>query len=662
VSSSDQGGRPEDPPALVPESLPDLVRAVLERSGTAVMVFDADLRIVYVNDLAARVGGHPVEAHLGRRLGDIHPQTVEQAEPLLRRVLETGEPVLNEETVWESPDPPHQRWYWMVSYVPLVSRDGAAHVAAIYVETTEVRRAHERLATLIDALPTYVGTCTPDGVLAEVNAATLAAAGLERAELVGRPLWEAPWWADLPAARRRVSDAVVLAQEGRSSRFDVEARVGDGLTVTLDFQLVPVVERGAVTALLPSALDITARVTEQVRLQALADLSRELNGAVTVEAATRLVVEHGPAVIGADVASVALVDREQHVLRVDHGLPPEIAEQWTVLPMDGNRTVWHDAIHSGRTLVVDRDARAQRYPVAVADARLAGIDTTAAVPLVGPTGTVFGAIGLGWRAPLDDVHPVRLRLQLLADLCSDALHRAQRTDAEHRFVRELQEEVLATPDGPAGLEVATAYLPAQTDIGFGGDWFDVVAIGDTCTAFVVGDVVGHGLAAAARMTEAKATIRSMVLTADRPDVIPATGRSLAHLDSGYIATAAVAWIEPEDRRLSWSTAGHLPPVLRTPDGEARLLAGPDHPPIGMATARRPVATDGFPPGSMLVLCTDGLVERRGEPIDAGMERLRALVASLPSRATAEDARDALLEQLLADGGEDDVAIVVVRNR
>jgi len=146
VSSSDQGGRPEDPPALVPESLPDLVRAVLERSGTAVMVFDADLRIVYVNDLAARVGGHPVEAHLGRRLGDIHPQTVEQAEPLLRRVLETGEPVLNEETVWESPDPPHQRWYWMVSYVPLVSRDGAAHVAAIYVETTEVRRAHERLA------------------------------------------------------------------------------------------------------------------------------------------------------------------------------------------------------------------------------------------------------------------------------------------------------------------------------------------------------------------------------------------------------------------------------------------------------------------------------------------------------------------------------------
>jgi len=629
------------------DSLPDLFHAVLDRSGTGVMVFDADLRIAYVNDVAARVGGYPVEAHLGRRLGDLHPQAATQAEPALRRVLEEGEPVLNQETVWESPAPPHQRWYWLVSYVPLTGRDGDPYAAAIYVETTEVRRAHERLATLIDALPTFVGLCTPEGIITEANEATVAAAGVVREALVGRPLWEAPWWRDLPEARRRVHDAVMVAQEGRASRFDVEARVGDADPIVLDFQLVPIVERGVVTALLPSGLDITARMADQARLQALATLSHELNGAVTIEQATRLVVVHAPAVIGATVASVALVDWDERIMRIDHGLPPDIAERWTVLHLGGNRTVWHDAIESGRTLVVDRATRSDRYPQAVADARLAGIDTTAAVPLTDEDGRTFGAIGIGWAAPLADVRLVRTRLQLLSDLCSAALRRAQRTDVEHRFVRELQEEVLATPDGPAGLEVATAYEPAQADIGIGGDWFDVVALDDGSTAFVVGDVVGHGLAAAARMTEAKATIRSMVLTAERPDVIPATGRSLAHLDSGYVATAAVAWIDSAAGEVQWITAGHLPPVLRTPDGGTRLLPGPDHPPIGTSADPRPLASEPFPPGSLLVLCTDGLVERRDESIDAGMERLRALVESLPDGASAEAAKDLLLAGLRA---------------
>jgi serine phosphatase RsbU (regulator of sigma subunit) len=522
------------------------------------------------------------------------------------------------------------------------------------------RSLHDILDPLIDALPIFVGTCTPDGIITQVNSATIEASGVDREALIGRPLWEAEWWQ--PASRRRIHDSVVLAQEGRSSRFDVEVRAGDERLATLDFQLVPILEGGAVTALLPSALDISARVADEHRLRALAALSRELNAAVTTEQATRLVVHHAPAVVTATVASVALVDHDQRVLRIDHGLPPEIAERWTVLPLSGGgRTVWHDAVEFGQTLVVDRDTRAQRYPIAVADARLAGIDTTAAVPLTDASGAVFGAIGIGWSEPLVDLHQVRLRLQLLGDLCSDALRRAQRTDAEHRFVRQLQDEVLAAPDGPADLEVAVAYEPAQADIGFGGDWYDVVDIGAGCTAFVVGDVVGHGLAAAARMSEAKATIRSMVLAAERRDVIPAAGRSLAHLDSGYIATAAVAWIDASTDELQWATAGHVPPVLRTPAGEAMLLDGPLHPPIGMPTSPRPLPTGGFPPGSLLVLCTDGLIERRGEAIDAGMERLRSLVAAQQSDATAADVRDALLRELHADESDDDVAIVVVRN-
>jgi serine phosphatase RsbU (regulator of sigma subunit) len=218
------------------------------------------------------------------------------------------------------------------------------------------------------------------------------------------------------------------------------------------------------------------------------------------------------------------------------------------------------------------------------------------------------------------------------------------------------------PDSSRTLDVALAYEPARGDIGFGGDWYDVIEINESCTALVVGDVAGHGITAAARMTEAKATIRTLVLNVDHAEVIPAANRSLAHFDSGYIATAAVAWIDDDAKTLEWRLAGHLPPVLRTTDGDARLLEGVQHPPIGTVT--QPCEQDSvpFPEGSLLVLYTDGLVERRGEDIDVGLERLRSVVDALPPACSAREARDSIMTELQPAQREDDVAIVVVRNR
>ncbi|MFP5321126.1 MAG: PAS domain-containing protein, partial [Acidimicrobiia bacterium] len=234
------------------DALPALFDTVLDRSGTGVMVFDAELVIVYVNDVAARVGGFPADVHIGRRLSDLHPQIAGQAEPALAEALERQEPVVAQELVWESPRPPHERRFWHVTYVPLRALGGDRYVAAIYVETTEARRAHERLARLIDALPTFIGMCTPDGIITEANQATLAAAGVRREDVVGRPLWEADWWRLDRTVRRRIHDAVVLAQEGRSTQLDVEVQLSDGGTLTLDLRLVPIIEHGAVTAIVPS--------------------------------------------------------------------------------------------------------------------------------------------------------------------------------------------------------------------------------------------------------------------------------------------------------------------------------------------------------------------------------------------------------------------------
>lgn len=137
--------------------------AVLDQSSTGVMVFDSELRVAYVNEIAARIGGHPAEQHLGKRLADLYPQMAAQAEPLLAGVLERGTVARDEELVWESPSPPHHRRYWMATYVPVRTSADQQHVAAVYVETTPTRRAHDRLSRLIDALPTFVGMCTRRG-------------------------------------------------------------------------------------------------------------------------------------------------------------------------------------------------------------------------------------------------------------------------------------------------------------------------------------------------------------------------------------------------------------------------------------------------------------------------------------------------------------------
>ncbi len=640
-----------------------LFDTVLDESSTGVMVFDADLRIVFVNEVAARMAGYLADEHRGRRLSELYPQTAAQAEPLIAGVLERGEATHDVEVVWESPTPPHERRYWMATYVPVRSTSDDQYVAAIYVETTPTRRAHERLARLIDALPTFVGMCTPEGTLLEANEATLAATELSHEELIGLPLWEASWWSDDADVQRRLHEMLAAAQAGQQTRADIVIRRPDRPPVTIDFQLVPIVERGVVTALVPSGIDITARNAERDRLRALSGLSQALNGALTTGQVAALVLAEAHDVVDADFVTVALLDEDRQSFHLVQPLKiPDIAERWATVPLDGPRTAAHDVLATGQPVLLARDERLLRYPEVVRDTDRVGLDRTAALPLVDETGTVFGVLGAGWTAPIEFTGELRLRLDLLADLCGNALRRAQRTEARDLLVQELQDEVLAMPDASRTLDIALAYEPARGDIGLGGDWYDVVEVGEACTAVVVGDVAGHGITAAARMTEAKATIRTLVLNVPHAEVIPAANRSLAHFESGYIATAAVAWVDTHAGTLEWRLAGHVPPIVRTPDGSTRLLSGVHHPPIG--TQNEPCEQDAapFPDGSMLVLYTDGLVERRDEDIDVGLERLRALVEALPDECSAAEARDAILQGARLAEGEDDVAIVVVRNR
>ncbi len=517
-----------------------------------------------------------------------------------------------------------------------------------------------RLEGVVGALCNFVVICAPDGTLLEANGTGMQSE-LEPFMAASRKIWDASWWLHDDQVERQLRAAVDGAAEGNSSRFDATVQSEAGGLIPVDLRIVPVIEGDAVVAVAVAGIDISDRIIEHDRLEALANLSHHLNAARHTSEVTELVVEHAHQVLGASFADVALMDEDQSNLRIFMpARSADIRQRWSVLPLQGNATPLHEALTTRRPVYVDRVERARRFPATLADFDRLGLDSSAAVPLIGNAGDVVGVLGVSWSESVRFGIGLRARLRLLAELCAQAFERTRRGQAQDHLIQELQAELLAGHEDFPGLDIALGYAPAQTEIGFGGDWYDVIVIDEHRVALVVGDVAGHGIAAAARMTATKAKIRALVLTTpSRADVIPKTTAVLSHLRSGYVATVALAWIDTETDQLEWRLAGHLPPILRTPDGACLLLGGAHHPPLGMPTTAREVPPIGFPPGSLLVLYTDGLIERRGENIDESLAGLRASVESLPADLTAGEVRARLMNQYAGPDATDDVAIVVV---
>src|SRR3546814_5108182 len=140
VGTSGEGERLRGLHSVDASALPSLFDTVLDQSSTGVMVFDAELRMADVNQMAARFGGDPADAHVGKRLSELYPQIAVQIDPLIAQVLDGGEPIPGQELVWESPHPPHERRFWMVSYVPIRSTAETDYISAFYVAHKTVAR------------------------------------------------------------------------------------------------------------------------------------------------------------------------------------------------------------------------------------------------------------------------------------------------------------------------------------------------------------------------------------------------------------------------------------------------------------------------------------------------------------------------------------------
>ncbi|CAA9241415.1 MAG: Serine phosphatase RsbU, regulator of sigma subunit [uncultured Acidimicrobiales bacterium] len=245
-----------------------------------------------------------------------------------------------------------------------------------------------------------------------------------------------------------------------------------------------------------------------------------------------------------------------------------------------------------------------------------------------------------------------------------ALQRSQeRLREEHRTVQILQSAILPTalPDIP-GASIAARYLPASERTGVGGDFYDAFPLADGRVLLTVGDVAGKGVGAAEAVGQLRNSLRMAAIIDPSPAVIVQRLNQL--IERGFsapFATAVIGIYSPDDGRFDWASAGHLPLVLRDTAGGVRLLEEkPTHPPLGVAPYHlRPLHSVVLERGEMLLLYTDGLVERRGEAIDVGFQRLVDIVRAAANGPGAMTA--AILDAAtVADGNRrDDICLLLL---
>jgi PAS domain S-box-containing protein len=246
-------------------------------------VLDRELRYCRINPALAAFNGVPVESTLGRTVAEVVPKVYAEVAPLFQRVLQ-GESLQGLRVSGEVPSLPGQPSEWEVSYLPIAGSGG--EVAGILVKAVNVslgraavralEESESRVRRVLDSLFAFVGVMTTDGVLLEANRAPLEAAGIQLEDVKGRYFWDTYWWSYDAELQHWLRAAAAAAARGDVVRRDVEVRMAGDTRMTIDFMLAPLRnDDGEVTHLIPSAIDVSARVASEARFRSLFDQAPE---------------------------------------------------------------------------------------------------------------------------------------------------------------------------------------------------------------------------------------------------------------------------------------------------------------------------------------------------------------------------------------------------
>ncbi len=424
---------------------------------------------------------------------------------------------------------------------------------------------------------------------------------------------------------------------------------------------------------LRTALALSSAASEELRVQLvvreeivarsmlLADLSQRLGAAVSAREVSEIVTTAGRRALAAEFTNVAVVQPAEGLLRIVHSLPlpPEIADKYTIVPLTDDTPLSHAVTTQSPVLIANMGELARAYPHLVDDTIAAGLQATASFPLLRSDRTVAGALGIGWAQPVEFTPIVRSLLTTVVQMCAQALDRSLVGDARNQFLRSLQSALLPTIPSRHGLEISAEYLPANTELGFGGDWYDIVAISPTRSALIVGDVCGHEIEAAATMTQIRGAINSLVrLHSDRLDTLfDDVETVLGREEPSFIATVSVHIINTDTGDVTYVSAGHPPAILMDQHGNPTLLEGGRRPVLGIGGPLPEPARADFSPGCILLSYTDGLVEHDRKAVDAGIDDLVQTLKPI-RHASTQMIANAVTASI--DQANDDIAFIVVR--
>ncbi|GGS99325.1 hypothetical protein GCM10010222_46330 [Streptomyces tanashiensis] len=648
---------------------------------------DAEGRIVEWSLAAQDLLGHRPEHVLGRLAAPllVPDANRELAERLTDRV-QAGETMVGTLPVRHRDGHTVAMEMWIVPAADPEGRPGAMLIA---VETSEVLRMRENLAameSLFTQSPIGLALLGPDLRFLRVNDALARMNGVPAARHVGHRLTEVVPGVNatsLEALMRQVLEsgtAVVDARRVGRTPADPDR---DHIWSCSYAPLVDRAERRPL-GLIASLVDITesqeahteverARHRFALLAEAGARIGTTLDLKQTAEEAVRFLVPQ--LADSADVQILESVLEPDDPAASTRGVLRRLAARFpdptapTALLVPGQTfqipldSVYERVVVRGRptnlytsdipALFTDPRTEALRtyFATRIGSARL--------VPLVA-RGQVLGAITvtrLRTREPFDEqdcvlIDEVVARAALNID--NARLYTTQR-EAALTLQRSLTNNEL--PDVP-GLELTGRYLPASShDVG--GDWFDVIALPGGRTGLVIGDVMGHGIHAAAVMGQLRTAVRTLA----RHDIPPARMLSsldavVADLGEDEMATCVYAVHDPATGGWVIARAGHPPPAVATPDGTITFLDGPPGTPLGTGAHDFGTEEVALPGGGLLVLYTDGLIEARDRDLDQGMRQLAE--ALRPLDRPLDTLCDEVLVRLLAGPAQDDVAMLLAR--
>jgi PAS domain S-box-containing protein len=510
-----------------------------------------------------------------------------------------------------------------------------------------------------------MGLSTVNGRWLEVNDALCELLGRSEDQVLRQPLWDLVHPSDREnerdAVRRLLHDRPLFDQsEKRFMRPDgetVHAMVSVSLTADSHdrpqgyiWQVVDVTEQRR------AEQERGARAEAEAVIQTIGKLQRVTEAALAhleLDELLDVLVKRVSEVFAADLVRILLRDGEdEQGFRVGaaDGLD---SEPGTLVEISG---ALDEVVERARPVTFSELPAGMALDTALEAARVTSL---MASPLV-VKGRVAGVVEVGStgarRFTLED----ESLLMLMADRAGLAIEHARAYERELSNVEMLQRSLLPErlPE-IKGIQVAAIYMPGGADVG--GDWYDAIPLDGGRVGVAMGDVVGHGIGAASLMGQLRHAMRAYAVEGHSPGgVLDRLTKLVRGLDGGQMATLLYLVMEPDHGTVRFANAGHVPPLMIGPEGDAHYLESAHNPPLGVFDSPGHIETTmELTPGSTIVLYTDGLVEERGVSIDQGLEALR--LAASQDACHPDELCERLVEAMLAiHPANDDIAVLAVR--